>query len=221
MTLLIGTTQGAAAHIISDGASYTEDGKVIAIESKVVSLPEWNAAISYEGWTHPEHIKIMAYKSGFTCGRDLVRGLGELAFDVLDWQIRHEPNAPSPELLLCAAVFAPEVGPSIWVAHSGGKAERKGLTPGQPRHLQAYSNFGDITDALGREADLRDARSFDLVRDGRIVAEAARRSEWNEGDEGAGVGGFVELTTVSARGVESRIFKRWSDRVGYQIKCGS
>lgn len=218
MTLLIGTTQGDAAHIISDGASYDAAGKVTAIESKVAIFPEWNAAISYEGWTHPEHIKIMARGSGFTSGRDLVRGLGELAFDVLDWQLRHEPNAPSPELLLCAAVFAPEVGPSVWVAHSGGQAVRQGLTPGQPRHVQAYSNFGAITEALGRDADLRDARSFDLIRDGRIVAEAARRSDWNEGDEGAGVGGFVELTTVSAGGVQSRVFKRWSDKVGRRIE---
>lgn len=217
MTLLIGTTQGAAAHIISDAASYDGQGNVAAIGSKIVRFPEWSVAISYEGWTNPEHIKRMARGSGFTCARDVVRGLGQLAFDVIQWQLGFEPDEPSPELLLCAAVFAPEVGPSVWIAHSGGEAVREGLTPGQPRHVQAYSNYGAINQALGRDADLRDARSFDLIRDGRIVAEAARRSDWNEGDEGARVGGFVELTTVSAKGVQSRVFKRWPDKVGRRI----
>jgi hypothetical protein len=80
---------------------------------------------------------------------------------------------------------------------------------------------GPVTD-LGRAVAV-DPEAFDPERDGVPIFEAMRsmrlRLDETQPDTavGHGVGGFVELVTITRDGVEREIIHRWPDRVGEKI----
>jgi len=217
MTLIIATSQADAAYLVTDTANYQEDGTVCGLHSKITVLPGVAGAITYEGLSHPENVAKMAGALNIRTPRDLVRNLGTLAVELHAWTTHWNPNESRPEVLLCAIVHDPEIGPSAWIAHSGGALDRPGLSMGVPRRVAGYWNFGDPSVALGRKIVMNDPASFDVERDGIMLAEAARAGPWDDGP-GHFVGGCVEITTVGPKGITTRQIQKWKDRIGHRIK---
>lgn len=218
MTLIAATTQGAAGFLITDAASCHADGTVARIASKVVTLPGVVGAIAFEGLAHPDDIADIAQAMRITTARDLVRNLGALAIEMKSWTMQWHPTEQRPDVLLCAVVYDPEVGPSTWIGHSGGRIARSGMIAGVPKMSRAYWNYGDPTEALGRPVDMTDQTLFNVASDGLSLAEAARCGVWDPESPGHRVGGFVELTTVDRSGVHTRRLREWNDTIGQPIR---
>lgn len=221
MTLIAATIQGTAGFLITDAASCHADGTVARIASKVVTLPGVVGAVAFEGLAHPDDIAEMADGMRIKTARALVRNLGALATELKSWTLHWYPNEPRPDVLLRAVVYDPEVGPSAWVAHSGGRLVRPGTVAGEPRQARAYWNYGNPAEALRRPVDMTDEAAFDVETDGLSLAEAARCGAWDVHSSGHRVGGFVELTTVGRAGVHTRRLRQWRDKVGQLIKPAS
>ena len=77
-----------------------------------------------------------------------------------------------------------------------------------------------INDAIYRELDFLDERVADKVDpevDGLRVMDVLRRNPVQYQKGGAGIGGFVQLTSVTQTGITTRILRRWPDHIGAQI----
>ncbi len=85
---------------------------------------------------------------------------------------------------------------------------------------EATSPGVEIATALGRDVDATDPSSFDAARDGRLVAEAQRRSTWSFNGVPAGhhAAGAVDLTTVDEHGVRTRAIQHWRDQRGKRVR---
>lgn len=217
MSLIVATAQRDTAILLTDGATYRKDAAIDRIGSKVITFPGVCGAIAYEGRACREDIAAMAEGLAIRSALDLVRGLGKLASEMLDWRMQWHPGEPDADILLCAAVYAPGVGPSLWVAWTGGEADRPGLMPGRERNVSRYCNYGDPSEMLARPVDLRDPASFDPRSDGMKLADVARSGPWDPDVGGHHVGGFLEMTTVGAAGVSKRTLCRWPDKVGAPV----
>jgi hypothetical protein len=57
----------------------------------------------------------------------------------------------------------------------------------------------------------------DPERDGLALLEAQRRLPYSPDEPACFVGGFAELTTVSAAGITQKRLRTWPDRIGEKI----
>lgn len=217
MSLIIATVQGGNAILLTDGATYRKDAAIDRIGSKIITLPGVCGALAYEGRACREDIAAMAKGLAIRSALDLVQGLGKLASEMRDWRMQWHPAEQDADIFLCAAVYAPGVGPSLWVAWTGGEADRPGLTPGRERNVSRYCNYGDPSELLARPVDRRDPESFDPPSDGVKLAEVARSGPWDAHVTGHYVGGFLEMTTVGASGVTKCKLCHWPDKAGAPV----
>ena len=207
--------QADAAHLVTDGAVWDADGICIGIGRKVAQFPGINVAIGFTGFGgHAEWIEEAVASAGLTTTGELLRGLPRLLRDEV---ARHGSTASGDGLKLHVITYDAGLGAHCWLISS----DAAGMPPDyQPytivRGLRAWVDIGDPSAILGRAVTVNDAVSFDVVRDGAAIAQAARLTPW-DGPHGPvyAVGGYAELTTVGPQGLQVRRLCDWpEDRLG-------
>ena len=219
MTALTGLVQPGGAYLLTDGASFDTDHHVLQIGSKVVELQEQRMAIAWSGYVMIADLEAGVVMAGdtqaeiFAALPDIVRGLARsnVAVGLRD-------GVPTPFVRLLIALWDAAAGePQLWAIHSTAEGFGPRYTPFAPVRLRQFGALGPDRQAalFGRPVDQADPASFDVRIDGLTLLEA-ERAEPFEGGHYA-VGGFAELTTVTAQGVVKETLHHWNDKIGHRI----
>jgi hypothetical protein len=178
--------------MITDGAVVDAGGRVVAILSKTIALPHLGVAIALRG-----SLQMLTHLPLFGLAPDLA-GLQERALSTVR-AVDGDAEVYVAGIDVCFAVTALGV---VEVIETGSFA----LTP--------------TNDAIYRELDFLDERAADKVDpevDGLRVMDVLRRNPVQYQKGGAGIGGFVQLTSVTNAGLTTRILRRWPDHIGAPI----
>lgn len=223
-----------AVHLITDGAFYDPDGRVIDIRSKVAGLARSGCIFAVRGANYPSFpLELLlglhpSFDSIMTALPDILRNVLKL-FDVV------------------TGGGAPCVQRHFEVTIAGWSDERQAWTAGiastfQPcdpedvqgvSHLDGYEPFMPLLAAsaccmpavdgigiLGRTFNRQeDVDGLDPVREGLLLHEAQRLvvGITSDGQIQYLVGGLAELVTVSAAGITRQLLRRWPDQIGKLI----
>jgi hypothetical protein len=232
MSALNGIVQREAVHLLTDGASYRSDGRIFDIGSKIQAFPAARVAIGWAGFNPMEAIRKGIRKHKARTALEILAALPSILrdttsdyervyawqrrFPVLTWLTGSEPHPPCLSVLV--ALW--DDGPQLWAIHSDNEIDAR-LEPFVPVRLMRSLDLMPGTEpaVFGREVAFEDRSSFDPARDGLALLEHQRREPWakENGDQYL-VGGFAELTTVSADGVHQRRLDTWPDKIGRKIE---
>jgi hypothetical protein len=210
-----------AIHMLTDAASYTPDGTLGAIGPKAHPVPHLNAVFSSRG---PRLFMPLVGEYIFHAFASF-----DQMVDGLVLHVRAATEAYAPTLQRCAH------GASFDLVVAGWSTARKRpetyvLTDHENYGFAAWTlqPFGSLlitpwdADLAGRlkltQAEL--AGKLDPVKDGLRILEAQRfvkAIQRNETEAAHGVGGFAQLTTVTAENITTRILKRWPDPIGEKL----
>jgi hypothetical protein len=217
MTALNLIVQRDAAHLITDGAFYSDDGVPLFFASKAWSYGHVKAAFGISGRVDALFAQDLVNASPIASQAELKRFMADFARLVTARNDELHPESagqPANGLRLAGVAWNEEKGwPEGWAigtyGHGVGSAKDGVLYVGGAGWVQPQ--FPGEAAFLDRWADL------DPVEDGRAILTAQR--SWAHGpDRPAGpalsVGGFGELISVSKDGVTVSRIIDWPDRVG-------
>ncbi len=216
MTALNAFVRGREAHILTDAAYLDTQGRLIFIGSKVRMLPHLNAVCVIRGESELDGAFTAMFGTAFTSFDALAKDFRTAIDNVLSSHDKGRPYAPVDVVVAGVSEFSRK--PELWTASRG--------TPPEPVRYsrdRAYISpaLGDAAAATLEAQDLDPfSDEFDPVMDGADLLEAQRVQVIQP----AGfppchiVGGFVQLTTISADGISTRVLRRWPDQVGQRIK---
>ena len=218
-----------AAYIISDCA-YTapDDARVVRIGGKIISFERFPCAIGITG-----SIDIIATaRALFALDarnlRTLVAGLPKaLRTAVRETQAAHPEFGEVFGSLKVAAWCSRRARPTGYLIHSTAEAAMAMLGPGWGAYEVAEAKSSAAThqqpsELLGRPCDLDDPDTFDPERDAFALIAAQRAGGALNITPGCDsypyrIGGEVELTEVTRRGVKVWSMGKFPDRVGERI----
>ena len=181
--------QREAAHILADGAAVAPDGKTIGVVAKIMSLPQLGAAIALRG-----DVEMLAQLPLLGRARDLAE-LRHLA----EQSVRTIRDAGREVELYTAALEG------CFAVTAGGTTEIEAfaLAPAD----QAI--YAELSFLYGRTADQVDAEV-----DGLKVMEVLRRHPVKCANGTIiSAGGHVQIATVTAAGITTRILRRWPNLI--------
>jgi hypothetical protein len=210
-----------AIHMLTDAASYMPDGTLGMVGQKAHPVAHLSAVFSSRGPQLFMPLMSEAVFSAFSSFDEMIDGLVE--------RVRTAVSAIAPTLALCAH------GPNFDLVIAGWSTARRRpetyvLTDHANYGFPAWTlkPFGALlitpwtADLDGRlkltRAEL--AGKLDPVKDGLRILEAQRfvkEIQRNETEPAYGVGGFAQLTTVTAENITTRILKRWPDPIGEKL----
>lgn len=220
MTAINILKQRDAVHILSDGAMWNAEGCVIANAPKCFQLPHVNAAVAIRGPALGLPM-IAECMSGFNGYDDMKRGAVDALHSAID-SIRAMTQHPdlfgdvqlfvggwseSTDSDAYTILTEPSSGVPAWEVVSLAEHSFTPFDANGPVHHAIWDIFA------GRSVNELDPRV-----DGLAIMEAQRR---HKAATSIGrvhvVGGFAQLTTVTAKSITTEILKRWSDKVGKKI----
>lgn len=194
MTAINAFTTAGAVHLLTDGLVGAED--VYGTIAKVMPLPHLNAALATRGPARLLGLMSLVLQAKTSTFADVVHELGRLQAicDELSepWQV----ETLRQEFDLCLVGIGEE-GPSIRFVSNHG---RHGTTPQEVLSPQIL-----VTPPVGPELFNRFAAADDRLAIAVEIIEAQRADPV--------VGGFAQLTTVTASGIETRIVRHWGSAV--------
>lgn len=223
-------------HMMTDRAVYYPDGSLADISSKVAVVPSWPGAITGRGGTLAVEYLQDEIASRFGTFDEMVGGIESDAPEMFASMPPYLFVAQNNAEIILAGVSRSR-GPESYVFYINGEvgigaaeAEREQKRLGmdvvvpQGGKLIRLPDFvatpvvsGDTIIAAQYQGIDLDGRIDDAIATMRLVIEMQRHDKV-AGDFVA-VGGAVELTTISASGVESRVIDEWpEDRVGECIR---
>ncbi|WP_277968198.1 hypothetical protein [Sphingomonas echinoides] len=219
MTALIGLVQPHGAFLLTDGASFDADHNVRQIGSKVVELPGQNMAIAWSGYAMIHDLEAGVAAAGST-QREILSALPGIVqrMATANVAVGVRDGVPTPPLYLLVALWdAAADEPQLWAIHSCTQIFGPVYTPYTLIRVEQYGALGpqQQTVIFGRPVNQADPADFDVRRDGLTLLEAERAEPYEDGHYA--VGGFAELTTVTADRVEKEILRRWDDPLGKPI----
>jgi hypothetical protein len=226
MTALNTVQHADAMHVLTDGARYDIDGRFVGFSPKVWSLPHINAVVSSRG----PRIFLPAIVEMLGCVGTSFDDLKEKIVPFLrkswDTLLDHADfHDFGPDADVVVAGLSETRGPEAYLITSHENYGRpswlitdmEGLSiaPGNEEiHAEVLKLFPPGTQAS----------EIDPVRDGIRLMEIQRNAivpvAGAAGRELRTVGGFIQLTSVTADGISSRIIHRWNDRVGERLDVG-
>ncbi|KQN19439.1 hypothetical protein ASE86_13285 [Sphingomonas sp. Leaf33] len=235
MSSIIIIQQAEAVHLITDGAHYERDGTLGLIGSKVRQLPRAETVFALRGIGAFEPFEeIFASCRSFDDVIDTIPSA--LAF--FDLAVRTSvPDAGFPHLgleLVAAGWSDARQAWSVGIASplpARYPQDQVGIS-----HLPGYVQYEpfvaaplscappvDIEKAVGRSIpDPAAVNELYPAAAGLAIIEAQRLVPCDLSADGDGfqyvVGGFAELTTVSASGISHRILRTWPDEIGRRLE---
>jgi hypothetical protein len=216
-------TYSDGAVIWTDAASYLADGTLAAISSKVHPLPHLNAVIAARAPSLFLPLIGLRLGQSFDSFDAMISGLAQETriFFGLHSQIFSMCDlGPDFDLVVCG--WSENRGAcETWIMCSQARGELAAWTPHQmgPVALMPYD------DALGAVLTLSEAQlggALHPVEDGLRIIEAQRNVKVCQGKESVpshGVGGFAQMTLLGREQIETRVMRRWPDKLG--IKLGA
>lgn len=222
MSALSGLVQAGAAYLFTDGATYTWEGVVRSIAPKVVVLDEAHMAIGWSGYGDPKDLTKGLKRRRARSQTEVMDALPEIVREYVDTNVRRYPDFYREHLGISLLVALWNDGPQLWALHSDQAVFGARNIPYQPLRLHGHLDVEPGTESaiFGRAVNLLDPASFDPAVDGLALLEHQRRQPLDDGHGGQPrfmVGGFAQLTAVSAAGIETRVLRRWPDKVGRKI----
>lgn len=216
-----------AVHVLTDGAGYGPDGTLTGITSKVAALPHLSAVLAARGKTFALPTIAAALNDRSPPG-----GFDELQAGMVVEKTRMvleqlpalaaaqnlpEAAVAGPFELILAGWSTARQRPELYALHT---VPSEHFRPWQLTPVEdGYLTPGDGAFVNGL-VEVIDFGRFDPERDGLRIVEAQRARAWPipGGAVAHGVGGFVQLTSVTRDAVTSRILKRWNDSLGEKIR---
>jgi hypothetical protein len=210
--------QRDAVYIVTDGAACLPDGKLSHLTSKVVPLAHLEAAIAVRGLE--AHVAMLGHAvAGLAGSYDELKAciapkLKELVeAQRSDLVTRFGEHGASFDLFV--AGISETTGPDSYVVASHD------LHPG----IAAWSVFDPgylcltpQNEELLHAADARlSCRTWGQTWIAQIAGDIVREQRHIPCLGGYMIGGFAQLTTVKAGSIETRIIRRWPDRIGEAI----
>ena len=221
MTAITVIRQFNAVHVLSDTGVFDEHGRLVAFTNKVWPMPHKNAVICIRGLAPIAaaiaeivfRVGCASYddmrsnvrrelRSNFEAQAALFRskGLvwGELKFDVI---IAGYSESVGPH---CYAFFSYDMA-SVCLAW-----DEVLLGPIAPL---------PSTDEMMARLNLPDVDTLSIERDGLRIANEQRKvaMPFDVGAPGCGLGGALQLTTITTHMITQRIIHRWPDKIGERI----
>jgi hypothetical protein len=233
MTAINVIRQSCAVHILSDGVFCNSEGVICELGPNVFALPHLPAALAVRGPT--QFMPFLVHRLGRECR----------SFD--DLLSRVVPVALEVHLSIPMTLGFGDVRPDFDLVIVGWSSERsrtesfvvmrqRRIDRDEPGNhawrlieLPAVLIAPPIDMAKVRYLKWQvpsSAEAFQPDTDGTKLLEAQRLSQLPLNPQAPNesraylVGGFVQLTTVSSRGVNSNVLHRWPDRVGQRIEPG-
>ncbi|RJG51807.1 hypothetical protein D0Z70_22520 [Sphingobium terrigena] len=232
MSAIVILQQTDAIHLITDGATYRDDGTVLEIRSKVTPLPAANCALAMRGGTWACQPLAAALS---LCGSfdeiaevlpDVVAGMtatyeiyfGDRPSHPKHFEIVIAGWSDNMDRMVAAVALTRQrndpddpTGFSTFDIYEPGTL----FVPGQGCTIPAI----DIEATLGRSLTTQaDIDALDPGMDGFTLHAAQRREPGlYRGRAAYIIGGFAELTTVTRHGIESQVIHEWPDAVGQKI----
>lgn len=227
---------GEAVHLLTDGAVYEPGGTLAAIESKVIVVPNIPAAITSRGQhafsqllastldaKHPD--APLMTRAGifrrYDTFDDLVAGFERHATDLATtFEAYIGERAHEYETVVVGWSESRNQG-EIYTITGMFEGDSLGrLIPAGNCFVAPMPEMEDLA-AVGYVAP-QSPDEFRFEHHGVLMMEAQRRrkgANLARPDQPFlyGVGGFIEHTKVTRRGVNTRILKRWPDKIGEKI----
>jgi len=213
MTAINAFIRGREVHVLTDAAYLEATGRLVFIGSKIGLLPHVNAVCVTRGEGEIEGAFRAMLGTAFTSFDALTSGFRQAVQKVIDGHDAGRGYAPFEVMAAGISEFSGK--PDIRAAFRGDT----------PEPVQFYSGklwaspFDGVSAALKAKGIDLQSDAFDPVMNGVELLEAQRARVIQP----AGfppchiVGGFAQLTTVSAAGITTRVLKRWPDQVGQRI----
>lgn len=220
MTACNGLVQSSAAYLLTDGAYFDDDHRVMAIARKVWSFPHQRLAIAWHGRASYYELEDALAERGANTQAGILGALPDVARQMHESNLRAAPQQSSGIGLLIALWDEAAAEPQLWAIESDATRFGPRYVPFALVRLRHRLDTDDdeVAAIFGRRLVLENAADFDVERDGLRLLEAQRLDPWDDPDgRHYGVGGFAQLTRVDADGVHSKTLKLWPDRIGERI----
>lgn len=231
-TILI--QQTGAVHLITDGASYTPDGILVDVSSKITEIPWARSAFYIRGASWPtltiKHLAAEVETFDQFCDvlpsimEGAMQGFDHVTCGVADPVTRHFEitcigwsQRMGKVTAAIAATWAPNDPDDVTGLSQANGYEQYQLMIAP---LAGMEPVIDATAALGRAIETpEDLEAMDIEKDGLALIEAQRRLPFKmHGRPAYLVGGIAELTTVTEAGVSRKTLTVWPDRIGEPIQ---
>lgn len=223
-----------AVHLITDGAFYDAEGRVVDVRSKVVELARSGCLMAVRGANYPsmplEFLLGMQpnFDAIMTALPDTLRSILQMFDIVTDGDAlcveRHfevtiagwsdERQAWTAGI---ASTFRPCDPEDVQgISHLDGYEPFMPLLAASACCMPAVDGVGILGRTFNRQEDVD---GLDPVKDGLLLHEAQRLVVGVTGDGQIQylVGGLAELVTVSAAGITRQLLRRWPDQIGELI----
>jgi hypothetical protein len=216
-------------HVLTDGASYTPEGVLVGVGTKVFAEPNWPGVITGRGTAIAVPLLGAALSLSFSSFDAMVDGIE----DVLEGMVAYY-GIGNAEVIL--AGISAERGPEAhMIVTSDARpigitledAKASGFWP-EPFKLQRLDDMvcGPVPQTAVVEAavvagfEMFDANdeTADVIAGLTNFIEMQRHSLYDDGI--CWVGGHAELITVSAHGINQQILRRWLDEIGKPMTPG-
>lgn len=216
-------------HVLTDAASYTPDGVLAGIGTKVFVEPNWPGVVTGRGTAIAVPLLGAALSLRFLSFDALVDGIEDVLEEMVDYYniqgsaelvIAGISGNRGPEAYMIVTDDAPPKGCSLEAARASGhwpapfRLQRlHDMTCGP---VPTVAAINAAVEFAGFEVFGTDDAPADVVAGLTTFIEMQRNSLFDDGI--CWVGGHAELTTISAEGTSHRILKRWPDKVGELMK---
>jgi hypothetical protein len=235
MTAINVITQRDRMIIMTDGAWYDASGVVTSISPKVHLLAHIGAVVAVRGGGSQLASNVIEF---VTKGRAAASNFDELVvLGTVSIKHIHEmmmaqglffDDSPDMDFVLCGwspskSAFEAYVIPTAHRAEFDA-AGVKSFTPNRVPDIGFVPVPSPAEFAAVGWTDPESVNAFDpfthgvrLMEAQRLVVGAMDNGAGKNGVTGHGVGGFVQLTTITREAIETRIIHRWPDKIGERI----
>jgi hypothetical protein len=219
MTAIIVLRDESAAHVLTDAAMVDADGRLIGQTSKVIALPHLNAVITARG---TELFLPIIWPALSLCAstydelRERVASVTreEIASAAAQNVLRSSPHGANFDLVIAGISSSGRTDSFLICNHSHHR-----VPPWTPVDLGEFAMLpGDarmLAEVHARPPERLPSGDIDVGAFGRRVMEIQRREphRHESGKSYPNIGGFIQLTTVTAATITTRVVHRWPDEI--------
>jgi hypothetical protein len=214
-------------HVLTDAAHY-RDGAVVSFANKSATLPQWPGIVTATGSAFNTTLFRSGLAEKFATWDEMIAGAeAELPQMVKDYGLSWST--------VVLAGISKERGPEIYQFSNDAplpahiSQEEVDACPyfGTPYKLMRLPDVIMTPPVPAETVVAADFEGIDVEADPELVVWSMRKHLVMQRymplpDDIGGIGGFAELTTISAEGVTQRVIDRWpEDKVGAPLHHGS
>lgn len=214
-------------HVLTDGATYTNEGVLVGLGTKVFTEPNWPGVIAGRGSAIAVPLLGTALSLSFATFDALIDNVET----VLEGMVKYYCIKGHAELII-AGFSEQRGGPESYLIKTSDElpfgiapeeAKASGFVPDAFKLLRLPDMVNgpvpqqEIVDAAVFEGFTTDDEPAFVVAGLAKLIEIQRHSIYEDGIHW--IGGYAQLTTINVHGVHQRILQRWpEDRIGELMK---